>query len=736
MKTKLALKLAAFLALAIVLYQPSTLFAQTTAFTYQGVLTENSAAANGVYDFEFALKDAATLGNNVGLPLTANDVGVTNGQFTVTLDYGSGVFNGSLRWLAIGVRPGASAGAYTNLSPRQAISSAPYAVYSAGAAAAGLTGNLPSAALAGTYSGALNLNNGANSFSGSGAGLSALSASQLATGVVPDARLSANVSLLGSTVDSAEITDGTIVNADINATAGITDTKLATISTAGKVANTATTANTANSPNTIVLRDGVGGFSAGTITASNLVGGGSGLTALNASQFASGTLLDARLSTNVALLNANQVFTASNRFAGVLVATNPLNQISGSFVGNASGLTNLNASQLTGTISANNIGAGSITTVMLAAGAVGSNQLAAGAVTTSALADGAVTAAKIGVVSNWFALTITNPTPAGSDYFGTFVAAVGSDRVLIGASGAGAAYLFSMDRTLLATFNNPTPPESDNFGSSVAVVGSGRVLIGAAGSATDAGVAYLFSTNGVLLTTFTNPTPGTPPDNFGSSVAAVGSDWVLIGSPLDNTGVLDAGAAYLFSTNGTLLTTFTNPTPAASDYFGVSVAAVGSDRVLIGAYSDNTGAGDAGAAYLFSTNGTLLTTFTNPTPAGTDYFGISVAAVGNNRVLIGAYSASTGATDTGAAYLFSTNGILLTTFTNPTPAAGDYFGYSVAAVGNDRLLIGARSDDTGATDAGVAYLFSTNGILLTTFTNSTPATDDRFGISVAGGGIK
>jgi len=171
----------------------------------------------------------------------------------------------------------------------------------------------------------------------------------------------------------------------------------------------------------------------------------------------------------------------------------------------------------------------------------------------------------------------------------------------------------------------------------------------------------------------------------------------------------------LFSTNGTLLTTFTNPTPAASDYFGVSVAAVGSDRVLIGAYSDNTGAGDAGAAYLFSTNGTLLTTFTNPTPAGTDYFGISVAAVGNNRVLIGAYSASTGATDTGAAYLFSTNGILLTTFTNPTPAAGDYFGYSVAAVGNDRLLIGARSDDTGATDAGVALVFyvrfSTPGLI-------------------------
>ena len=56
---------------------------------------------------------------------------------------------------------------------------------------------------------------------------------------------------------------------------------------------------------------------------------------------------------------------------------------------------------------------------------------------------------------------------------------------------------------------------------------------------------------------------------------------------------------YLFSTNGTLLTTFTNPTLALQARFGISVAAVGSGRVLIGAYADSTGAPAAGAAYLF-----------------------------------------------------------------------------------------------------------------------------------------
>ena len=69
------------------------------------------------------------------------------------------------------------------------------------------------------------------------------------------------------TVTSTMITDGTIVNADINASAGIVDTKLATISTASKVSNSATTATNANTASAIVARDASGNFSAGTITA-------------------------------------------------------------------------------------------------------------------------------------------------------------------------------------------------------------------------------------------------------------------------------------------------------------------------------------------------------------------------------------------------------------------------------------------------------------------------------------
>jgi hypothetical protein len=70
-------------------------------------------------------------------------------------------------------------------------------------------------------------------------------------------------------VDAATLSP--LVNADISTTAAIADTKLATISTAGKVSNSATTATNANTANTIVARDASGNFSAGTITASESV---------------------------------------------------------------------------------------------------------------------------------------------------------------------------------------------------------------------------------------------------------------------------------------------------------------------------------------------------------------------------------------------------------------------------------------------------------------------------------
>ena len=106
--------------------------------------------------------------------------------------------------------------------------------------------------------------------------------------------------------------------------------------------NSSTSANT---PATLVQRDGSGNFSAGTITA-NLTG--TATTAMTANNF-SGSVLDSQLSANVPMLNGTNVFTGTNNFAGVVIATNVNNQ----FTGNGAGLTNVPASAISGGINTN-----------------------------------------------------------------------------------------------------------------------------------------------------------------------------------------------------------------------------------------------------------------------------------------------------------------------------------------------------------------------------------------------
>ena len=98
-----------------------------SGFTYQGHLTNGGVPANGPYDFEFKLYAAAAAGVQVGSTAALEDVAVANGLFAVKLDFGVGAFGGGARWLHIAVRPGASIGAFTALSPRQELTPAPYA---------------------------------------------------------------------------------------------------------------------------------------------------------------------------------------------------------------------------------------------------------------------------------------------------------------------------------------------------------------------------------------------------------------------------------------------------------------------------------------------------------------------------------------------------------------------------------------------------------------------------------
>lgn len=102
-------------------------FAQGTAFTYQGRLNDASNPAQGFYDLRFTVFDSSAGGSAVAGPQTNSAVTISNGLFTVALNFGGGVFNGDSRWLEIAVRTN-NTGAFTTLNQRQAMTAAPYAI--------------------------------------------------------------------------------------------------------------------------------------------------------------------------------------------------------------------------------------------------------------------------------------------------------------------------------------------------------------------------------------------------------------------------------------------------------------------------------------------------------------------------------------------------------------------------------------------------------------------------------
>jgi len=120
--------------------------AQTNEFTYQGKLNVSGSAASTPHDFQFYLCSANFLdctiptgsgGVMIDSDLTHSNVAITNGIFSVKLNFtASNAFDGSARWLEIYVKPNGSPGPYQMLSPRQPLTSAPYAIKSLNAGTA------------------------------------------------------------------------------------------------------------------------------------------------------------------------------------------------------------------------------------------------------------------------------------------------------------------------------------------------------------------------------------------------------------------------------------------------------------------------------------------------------------------------------------------------------------------------------------------------------------------------
>lgn len=112
---------------ALVALHAGSAMATSTAFTYQGQLTDTGAPASGLYDFQFTLYTAVTGGTVAGSTVTVSSVPAAAGLFSTTVDFGSDPYEAGDTWLEIAVSP-AGAGTFTTLSPRQPITPTPVAL--------------------------------------------------------------------------------------------------------------------------------------------------------------------------------------------------------------------------------------------------------------------------------------------------------------------------------------------------------------------------------------------------------------------------------------------------------------------------------------------------------------------------------------------------------------------------------------------------------------------------------
>lgn len=351
--------------------------------------------------------------------------------------------------------------------------------------------------------------------------------------------------------------------------------------------------------------------------------------------------------------------------------------------------------------------------------------------------------------------TVNNPTPASSDNFGISVAVSGS-RLIVGAHGdntdatdAGSAYVYdltSISATLAHSIFNPTPGVDDRFGCSVAISGT-TVVVGANlddDIARDSGAAYSYNLAGgtpaspVIVWNDASPSAG---DEFGKAIAISGSR-LVIGAPFNDSDVQNGGVVHVYDLAGgvpdTPVLTIHNPEPTTDDYFGYTLAISGS-MLAVSAYQDDTAGSGAGAVYVYDlstgTPGVPVHSLYEPVPSS--QFGLSLDISGN-RVVVGAIFSDTGATDAGSAYVFDlaggTPGTPAFTLHNPAPSANDNFGRAVGISGT-QVVVGAYFDDTSGSNSGTAYVYDLTGgtptLPAVTLNNPFPASNDWFGRSAA-----
>lgn len=208
-------------------------------------------------------------------------------------------------------------------------------------------------------------------------------------------------------------------------------------------------------------------------------------------------------------------------------------------------------------------------------------------------------------------------------------------------------------------------------------------------------------------------------DEFGGAVCISGK-YAIVGSKLEDTGASNAGAAYIFVQNDDLtwqqVAKLQADNLTASSNFGCSVA-INEKFALVGALNEDTGGSNAGSVYVFEqqSDGTWKQEqkLQASDKEANDYFGTSVA-LSDGYAVVGATGEDTNGSASGAAYVFEVNDAgtwrEVKKLKGSNIKANDNFGNAVA-INGDRLIVAAYLLDTdGVSGSGACYIYERNSV--------------------------
>ena len=309
-----------------------------------------------------------------------------------------------------------------------------------------------------------------------------------------------------------------------------------------------------------------------------------------------------------------------------------------------------------------------------------------------------------------------------SGFFGGSVAMSG-DTAIFGSHGIGykrgAAYVFVRGPDVWTEQQKLTAPDAaalDEFGHAVAIDGDTAVvgsLMSDHSLLTDPGSAYVFTRSGTVWSLEQMLIADVPAsyDHFGYKVAISGDTAVVSAIQHDTTG-----AAYVFTRSGTTWTQvqkLTGSGGADDANFGFSVDLSGDTLVIGSTGTDHSGIVNAGAAYVFTESGGVWSEqqkLVATDAAEGDSFGAATQA--GDTILVGAQNADVdGVENAGAAYLFTRSGGTWTEQQKLVAGAGHEgarLGSAVALTPTRALVTAPFADHDTVTDAGAAHSYQAN----------------------------